>query len=613
MPDISVGSIIPFKPLSTDAELILDQYIAEAQKSPFIAALGIVWSTQTWDLTEVATPDRSGAYVRFTFPELCPRFLDFIKAYVIHEIASNFPRKYQIGKYSAPAKNAKYVQLAMNKFNVSSPVDLTPQILDNAMSLFTGNDNTKEQNRSKVGWFVDVLLKHRMYNRPYKWSPPKQVRKITSRKTENRLKSKSQDKILSTDELDAVIHLFNRASTQEEKIVGGILALLCCAPMRAEELLLIPRDVDVMLDPGDNLQSGLVWRPKKGGIPGLKYVPSGMVDVANRALKMIKAETQKAHDLATHLMANNPVSVPYEMRAFKHYPFVDEQKTVRIDEALFVYVHGNRPKPIPYTWLAPRITHAQNAKKNIFRKLGILLPDGSVPNINTHKMRHYHNTIAAKCNMSEFDRARWSGRKNMAQNATYDHETPEELTTRIRTKLHGKAPMRVPTIFNEKEFNLTTIREAMHSTSAGWCSRSLRQDPCTMFGACLNCQHLVCVKGALGKLNYIQRDLERTKNLLQLAQEKKSNGLKLQDRWIDQYKKKIERLTQLIAILSDDTVEDGSFIMLADDPTLVAYNPVSDYLTSEKRHELSFVDEENLVENYERINWDSDDLEDGDD
>lgn len=53
--------------------------------------------------------------------------------------------------------------------------------------------------------------------------------------------------------------------------------------------------------------------------------------------------------------------------------------------------------------------------------------------------------------------------------------------------------------------------------------------------------------------------------------------------------------------------------MLADDPTLVAYNPVSDYLTSEKRHELSFVDEENLVENYERINWDSDDLEDGDD
>ena len=107
--------------------------------------------------------------------------------------------------------------------------------------------------------------------------------------------------------------------------------------------------------------------------------------------------------------------------------------------------------------------------------------------------------------------------------------------------------------------------------------------------------------------------MERTQNLLQLAQKKKSNGLKLQDRWIDQYKKKIERLTQLTTILSDDTVEDGSFIMLADDPTLVAYNPVIDFLASENRHKLSFVDEDDLVENHLRIDWDSDDLEDDDD
>ena len=593
------GSILPFKPSSTDAEGILDQYIAEAQKSPFVAALRIDWSSMTWDLSEVAKPERSGAYAKFTFPPLSPKFCDFMKAYVIHEVGSNFPRKHQIFKYSKPVQNAKYVQQAMDQFRIANPVDLTPKILDYAMNLFQGTENTKEQNRSKVGWFVSVLLKHKMHNQPYKWTPPKQAGKLASSKAKNRIKSNSQQKLLSTDELDAVIRLFNQALTAEEKIVAGLLALLCCAPMRVEELLLISRNVDCYLDPGDNLQSGLVWRPKKGGIPGLKYVPSGMVVVAKRALQMIKDATQEAHETAAQLAANNPSAPPREMRAFKHYPFIDLDHRVQIDEALFVYRHGKDIKPIPYIWLACRIGELNDGKFNIFRKLNILLSDGSVPDINTHKMRHYHNTIAAKCNMSEFDRARWSGRKNMSQNEVYDHETPEELTARIRAKLHGKKPMRVPQIFNEEEFDLTTIREAMHSTSAGWCSRSLRQDPCTMFGACLNCQHLVCVKGAQGKLDYIRRDLERTHNLLQLAQDKKKAGLHLQERWIDQYKTKIGRLTQLTGILSDDTVEDGSLVMLADDPTIIAYNPVAEFVTSEGRKNLTVIDDDDLLEDYE--------------
>src|SRR5690554_5902941 len=144
-----LGKVVPFKPRSTDAEAILDQFITEAQTLPFVAALGIDWSSNTWDLSYVAKPERAGAYVRFTFPELSPKLLDFMKAYVIHEVASNFPTKYQIGKYSAPVKSAKYVQQAMDQFRITNPVDLTPKILNHAMNLFPGAEYTKEQNRTK--------------------------------------------------------------------------------------------------------------------------------------------------------------------------------------------------------------------------------------------------------------------------------------------------------------------------------------------------------------------------------------------------------------------------------------------------------------------------------
>ena len=107
---------------------------------------------------------------------------------------------------------------------------------------------------------------------------------------------------------------------------------------------------------------------------------------------------------------------------------------------------------------------------------------------------------------------------------------------------------------------MSIVKETAHTTQFGWCQQSLRQDPCQMFGQCLNCQHLVCVKGAEGKLTNIKSELEKEKTLQRAALAKKEQGYPVKDRWLDLFAKKIARLEELIAILESPDVEDGAAI-----------------------------------------------------
>ena len=571
-----LNNIIVFKPRSSEAQDILNEFVTAAKSLPILEIAGIDWDSQTWDLDQVAKRERPPAPPLVKFPELTPEFLNFMKAYVVFDISKTIGKPRQVGRFSKPVFASKYVQEAMTSFGVTSPLDLSPEILDEAMLLVEGKtENTRQQNCAKVGWFVRVLVEHGMYHDPYDWSPPSRISPYI---TKNRVQDNTSHKMLSDGELDAIIELFHAARTDEQKLVGGILAILCCAPMRIEELLAVPRDVDALLDPGDNLQSGLRWRASKGGKFELKYVPKGMLDVAKKALEMMTEATSDARDAARELLENHPECPASRAGKFPYYPYIDAESNVRIDEALLLRFRHGKVVPVSYSWVKHRIGSYLGEKYNVFRKLGITLPDGTTPNINTHQPRHWHNTQAVKSGMSERDRARWSGRKHMAQNFVYDHEDPAELLEKIREKFGGKSPPKLPKIYAEREFDFALIREAMHSTPSGWCSQSLRQEPCSMFGACLNCRHLVCVKGAEAKLEFIKRDLKRTEDALNLARQKIAGGMTVQNRWIDQYERKIERLKNLISILTNDAVEDGSFVMLSDDETLVHYEPVQDRL-----------------------------------
>ena len=581
------SNVIQFTPRATEPEAIFNEYVAGAKILPIIEESEIVWNDQKWNLEGLSKPERPSQKPTVRFPDLSPKLLEFMKAYVAWNLYNDFGQNKQILKYSAPVRNAKYVQMAMDQHGINHPCDLNPDVLDYAVSLVTGSGTSAEQNRSKIGWFINVLIEHEMQNDPYEWTPPKQA--VSKERNKSRIRDETSHKNMTADELDAVTEFFNKAATPQQKLVSSILALLCCAPMRVQELLEISRDADVYLNPGDGYQCGLRWFPKKGGMPQIKYIPEAMKPVAEEALKRIKAVTKEAHQIALQYEEMDEAPSKAVAKQFPFFPYLNEENTTLISEALFVqncFESGVMTdevtgfvKPIPYNQILRCVTHSHDLKFNMFVELGITLKDGSTPDINTHKPRHYLNTIAQKSSVPQKDIALWSGRRLATQNETYDHETPDELVARMKKRLGYDKPTRLPSIVHSDEFDVSNVKEACHTTPAGYCLQSLRQNPCELYGSCLNCRELVCVKGATQKLEHIKKQLEINEQLLAKAEQKIAEGKNVNPRWIENYNTTIARLSQLVEILQDDSVEDGSLIRMADVPNLIQYNKIEGSLS----------------------------------
>jgi hypothetical protein len=333
--------------------------------------------------------------------------------------------------------------------------------------------------------------------------------------------------------------------------------------MRIEEVLSLPVECEVLPDPGDGFRGGLRWRPKKAGRPQIKYVPEAMIPIAHEALSRIRDVTGPARMAVQKRMeGDGSINVPGE------FPIFDAATGLSYGEALCVGLKGLLTvKQTVNLHVVERITYMQIRRAmlgglratSLFHSTGALEEDEPAFELTTHMARHYLNTIAQKSNVPQADIALWSGRKLVTQNNAYDHETAEELVERIKSK---RRPEKLPVIKidNRAAWEMSIVKETAHTTQFGWCQQSLRQDPCQMFGQCLNCQHLVCVKGAEGKLINIKSELEKEQTLQRAALAKKEQGYPVKDRWLDLFAKKIARLEELIAILESPDVEDGAVI-----------------------------------------------------
>ena len=583
-----MAEIITFRPRGEDCDENLVDYVAAARSLPFMAASAIVWEAPAWDLTGLAKPERVNAPTYVTFaggrskgPDLTGAFGAFARAYVAFKIAEEFGRKRQIGKYTKPVVMMRVLAAVMLEAGVNEPADVTPAFLDAAIDRIRaegGEPYGVEQRAKALEWVAQALNAAGVVRSPFEWSSG--GRRFSM---ESRLSAYDDDRTFSRDELEAVTEAFVNAQTPRQQVTTAVLALLCCAPARISEILELPVDCDAVLDPGDGYQAGLRWWPKKGGAPQIKFIPKAMVAVAQEALARIKLHTEPARRLARAAAAGEAkfgktpkdwpflpgdAHIPYEralMVAHPHSIFVTVSDAGRLD----------RVEPITYHQIMAALQgFPGEPSTSIFEEMGIRLPDGSPLIVNTHKPRHYLNTLAAKASVPPADIALWSGRKSLRQNSTYDHETARELLTRIRKARDIESLAPIP-IDSETAFDIAQIKETAHTTPFGWCLQSLRQNPCQMFGECLNCTHLVCIKGADVKLANIRRELERERQLQARARERIAGGLRASPRWMETFDRKIARLEQLVAILESADVVDGSPILVAKMAPTPQFDPVA--------------------------------------
>ena len=125
------------------------------------------------------------------------------------------------------------------------------------------------------------------------------------------------------------------------------------------------------------------------------------------------------------------------------FPILNAERDLRYSEALCIVqrnaLHDERAtyrcliEPMDQGDLQSRMgSRSGTGIRSVFERLDLYEDDGSPICITTHQFRHYLNTLAQAGGMSQLDIAKWSGRKDLGQNAAYDHVSDRQMLEKLR-------------------------------------------------------------------------------------------------------------------------------------------------------------------------------------
>ncbi|MFH4616876.1 integrase [Vibrio diabolicus] len=196
--------------------------------------------------------------------------------------------------------------------------------------------------------------------------------------------------------------------------------------------------------------------------------------------------------------------------------------------------------------------------------------------ITSHQLRHMLDTMAAVNGMDGEMRAKWAMRSDPKHNRYYDHTTPEEYgadfieaTEAEDAKSYPKesslkvkkVQVQVATPRNIQELN-TRASLTAHTTEFGMCIQSYLSEPCHKYRDCLNCNEHVCEKGDDGKCERIRQRLKNEKRLLKMDEKAVNDGVQGAIQWYERRKLTMERGEELLTMLEDPSIPNGSLIKL---------------------------------------------------
>lgn len=293
--------------------------------------------------------------------------------------------------------------------------------------------------------------------------------------------------------------------------------------------------------------------------------------------------------------ANRPLTLAF-LNDYCHamlpegFPYLDKDRGLKYSEALCCYRENEFRESLLTSrvklWTPGKslfttdLNYIQGQKSSIWTRHGYRNPDGSNISMTSHQVRHLLNTASQRGNMGQLDLAKWSGRVNVRQNATYNHMSADEyvkvsegaLPTGIMDKVIQRAPVSL------RDLDLASDAMA-HLTIFGFCVHDYSMLPCQKHRDCLNCSEHACIKGDAEKLKRLKEHRRLTQDQLDKAKAEDESGTFGADRWSEHQLKTLERLDQLISIMENPEVSEGSVIMLNNDQE---YSPLKRELSARK-------------------------------
>lgn len=645
-----MSDVILFRPKADlDAAGNLAGFIESCRNGLTIFGADLDFDANVWDVTDsVGLKGRGKNRQRLVFSasDIQPgqagawmddRFRPFAKAYMRY--MHGF-RPTKIVGFRLAALRVLESVLSENGL-VPDPVRIDALILNRAAQVIV--DRYGEAAAYRIGGQLEMvsefLADNRLTSVPTKWrNPIKRPRDAV--RVGKEFDERRQEKMPTVAALDALPKVFRLATDSFDVIVSSVAAILCSAPDRINEVLILSDLCEVHQSAGNGKADayGLRWWPAKGADPIVKWIVPSMASVVEEAIGKIRSVTDEArqiakwyeehpgeiylHDEVRHLrnaewLAMDDVvkiigfessasarawckghgvkPVTYEKSQQVRFvdieaavvemlpagfPFLEKEAGLKYSDALLVVftnqLHAQRGtyrcmiEPVSVNQINSGLGgRTEHGFKSIFTRFGFTESDGSPIKVTTHQFRHYLNTLAQAGGMSQLDIAKWSGRKDIRQNAAYDHVTPDQMLQKIRDAVGDESQMFGPlaeipkkVLIPRDEFARLRIPTA-HTTDLGFCVHDYTMSPCQLHLDCIHCEDLVCVKGDEEKAMRLRQSLEEARELLQKAEDALAAGYAGGDRWLVHHQTTVERLSQLCSIMDDPLVPLGAVVQLA--------------------------------------------------
>lgn len=333
-----------------------------------------------------------------------------------------------------------------------------------------------------------------------------------NRQVDEEARARVAQKMASDEAVDAIVTMclaVREAGDDRDILYAAIVELLMCAPWRINDALNLlvdcerrePAPETAAVEGGQAERLGIAYRGSKGVKAAIKWIPSAMVPIAERALADIRRITAAARKVARFMEEHpgrawlpkprrlaDPESrlTSADLRVILGQSCVEV--AVRWAKDHKVKVVGRRasqglyrlgdledailrmqprlppgsPRLSQYLFLIPRwfsrdtgsmmpvVTFVTDSRvsdfmvgrgpgRSVFERLDIRDAGGNAYAVRSHELRHFLNNAAQEGHLSQLDIARWSGRKQAGENSTYDHTGGIPLARSLREMLKTDA------------------------------------------------------------------------------------------------------------------------------------------------------------------------------
>lgn len=302
------ADIVVFTPKAeVDASANLAAFIAMCRSQLTIFGTNLRFDDMAWDVTEAVQLKGHGKKrVRVYFStqetaddmnptQMAEPFVSFAKAYV----------RYMQGM--RPTKNPAFRVTALRALGASleesgqsDPIKVDGDTFNRAARFLVErlSGTTAYRIGSQLELVAEFMSEHRLTAVPLSWRSPIK-RPVDTVRVGHEFDKRRAEKMPSLAALEALPKAFHAATLPQDVLYSSIAAILCSAPDRINEVLLLAENCEVHDKTSAGKEAyGLRWWPAKGAEPMVKWIIPSMAPVVADAIARIRRLTEDARHIA---------------------------------------------------------------------------------------------------------------------------------------------------------------------------------------------------------------------------------------------------------------------------------------------------------------------------